>query len=223
MIDNFYKFIAEDPSIVMKTRYFREIAEQQNPNQDHAIILTGFTDSKIFAPSIIDKVPTQKNAGLELRQETEFGKKLFEFARKKLPKIIKEKNGNLEEVLNYLRNEGKFIEEDAQLLLVTCLLLVDAQNWQNLTSEHEREIHTALYIVAPQPFHNAINRLNESWGHGMTEYSYRASLSLGANGTSPLEDEQKDNIKPGHMLKQGLSAEEFQRRIENILDKWSSQ
>ena len=216
-IDNFFQFIPEETSLVIKTESFRRMNHIKDPNQDYALILTGFTDSTIFTEDVVKQVPTQENAGLKFLQETDFGKKLYSFAKGlKLKKIIENNNGDLKKTLEYLTDNGQFSKEDAQLLLVTSLLLADAQNWQNLIFKQERQIHTALYIVAPQPFHNAMIRLNLNWGNGEDEYSYRAIGSLGA--TLLENDKQKNQM--GRHLKGGLSAEEFERKIAPILNRF---
>lgn len=211
-IDNFYKFIPGNPSLVSKTLIFNDMAQEMNPGEEFAIILTGFSDSKIFTQNVLDQVPTQENAGLNISATTPLGKDLMFFARKKLPLLIGTKKGDLNEVIREIVQTTDSPEEDVRLLLVTGLLLQDRQTWQSLWYE-EKEKGTPLYIVAPMSFHDAMNRLNMTWGHGGTDYSYRASSSLGNYDEPPLED----GVKLTNYLDQGTSAEEFQRKIEPIL------
>ena len=65
-----------------------------------------------------------------------------------------------------------------RLLLATSLLLTDKQLWQSLWYEG-RPRGTPLFIITSQAFHDAMNRLNRSWGHGGVDYKYRANCSLG--------------------------------------------
>lgn len=217
LIDNFYRFMPWRPSLVRKTLTFDEIASEQNPGQDFAIILTGFSDSEIFTQETLEQVPTQKNAGLELFAHTQFGKDLLEFANGQLPLLMKEARGDLKAVLGKIVGTTGWPEEDGKLLLVTGLLLQDGQMWQSLWYEGKRK-GTPLYIVAPMSFHDAMNRLNLAWGHGKLDYSYRASSSLGSWNEPPLED----GVKLENYHKQGPSAQEFKRRINPILSQIKS-
>lgn len=213
-IDEFYRFIPGNSSLVGKTQIFNEIAEKQNIEQDFALILSDFSGSNIFTQEILEQVPTQNNAGLDIREQTPFGNNLLEFATNQLPLLIKETKGDLNAVLRKIVGTEDW-QEDAKLLLVTGLLLQDRQTWQNLWYER-KEKGTPLYIVAPMNFHDAMNRLNLSWGHGVIDYRYRASCSLGDKDEPPLEDE----IELKNYHEQGLSLEEFKRRIEPILNQF---
>ncbi|MDD2656027.1 MAG: hypothetical protein PHQ18_00435 [Patescibacteria group bacterium] len=219
-IDDFYKLMPDlKPSFVAKARIVDSIASLQKPNEACTLILTGFTDSKIFTEETLEQVPTQEQAGLYTKKETEFGKNLLKFAEKLLPKIISAKNGNLNEVLNFLTDNATFTEQDAKLLLATALLLQDIHQWQDLW--YERMTNKAVfYIVAPQPFHDAMNRLNMNWGHGLTDYDNRASITFGAHNTSPLEKIDDEEQVAGNKLKKGLEMQEFERRIAPILNRF---
>lgn len=220
-IDEFYRFYPVRLSLVRKTLTFDRIAENQQPEQDFAIILTGFTESAIFTQQILDQVPYQPNAGLDVSSErTQFGNDLLMFAARKLPSLIKKENGDLSAVLETIMKTGNFPEEDARLLLVTGLLLQDIQAWQDLWYEQKawegkKPKGTSLYIVAPKSFHDAMNRLNIHWGHIAVDYRYRAANSLGNADEPPLEDTDVET----RYYKQGISGEEFQRRIGPILDR----
>lgn len=212
-VDEFYRFTPGNSSLVSKTKLFNEVAEEQNPEQDFALILTGFTESDIFTQEVLEQVPTQNNAGLDLLKRTEFGRELIYFAHKQLPLIIEQEKGDLGAVLKKIIGTQDGQEENARLLLVTGLLLQDMQAWQDLWYEGKQK-GTPLYIVAPLSFHDAMNRLNLGWGHGGTDYSYRASCSLGNNNKPPFEDIELQNYH-----EQGLSAEEFERRIKPLLER----
>lgn len=214
-IDDFYRFIPGRASLVAKTQIFDEIAQEQNPEQDFAIILTGFSDSEIFTREILESIPTQNKAGLDVSETTPFGRELLDFATNQLQLLMEETKGDLNATLHELTKAGGSPEEDAKLLLVTGLLLQDRQTWQKLWYEGRKK-GTSLYIVAPMSFHDAMNRLNLGWGHGVTDYSYRASCSLGNEGEPPLED----GVKLKNYHDQGLSSQEFQRRVEPILNKF---
>ncbi len=214
LIDDIYAFIPETASLVYKTQIFDKIASEQNPREDFAIILTGFSDSEIFTQEILEQVPTQNNAGLGPGKETPFGQDLMEFATGQLRLLIEEEKGDLKAVLGKIVGTKKgYPEEDGKLLLATGLLLQDIQVWQNLWYESKKK-GTMLYIVAPMSFHDAMNRLNLGWGHGGIDYSTRASNSLGNEDAPPLEDGVE--LKNYHY--QGLSSEEFKGRIEPILN-----
>lgn len=213
-IDEFYEFIPRKCSLVMKVVIFNDVATDQDPDQQFAIILTDFSNSKIFKQEILEQVPTQKNAGLRLDKETSFGKTLLKFARNQLPLLIEEENGNLVAVLERIIKITGREEKDVNLLLVTWLLLQDIQAWQTLWYENAKK-GTPLYIVAPKSFHNAMNRLNLFSEHWWVDYSYRAWNSLG-NEEQPLLE---DDIDEFNYNEQGISSEEFQKRIEPILNK----
>mgnify|MGYP001485686259 CR=1 FL=1 len=100
----------------------------------------------------------------------------------------------------------------SKLLLVTCLLLQDIQRWQDLWYENKVE-GTPLYVVAPMVFHDAMNRLNASWGHGAFDYQYRAANSLGDNAKPLFEP----NIELPNYREQGLSLEQFRQKVEEFL------
>jgi len=214
-IDSFYRFIPGNASLVRKTQIFDEIAQEQNPGQDFALILTDFSGSVIFTEEILGRVPTQDNAGMDIFHTTSFGNDLLKFAGGRLPLLIEEAKGDLSAVLQKITGSRDVLEEDAKLLLVTGLLLQDRQMWQNLLYEG-RKRGTPLYIVAPMYFHDAMNRLNLGWGHGGTDYSYRASCSLGNESEPPLDD----GVELKNYHDQGLSSEEFKRRIEPILNQF---
>lgn len=215
-IDEFYKFIPGNSSLVAKTEIFNKIAKEQNPEENFAIILTDFAESDIFTPEILEQIPNQDNAGLNPMQKSEFGKKLWDFIRQQLPLIIQKEKGNLDAVLKQITGVQDSEEKNAKLLLATGLLLMDIQAWQNLWNESGNE-ETSLYIVAPMSFHDAMNRINLAWGHGVADYEYRASCSLGSNIRSPFEDINEDEELQSYE-KQGLSAEEFKQKIEPLLD-----
>lgn len=214
-IDYFYRLFPSNPSLVMKVQTFDKVITRQHPAEESAIILSGFTESEIFTQSTLKQVPCQRSAGLDIFEPTQFGKDLLEFAYGRLSSLIEKCNGDLRIVLKIILEAGDFLEEDARLLLVTGLLLQDAQRWQSLWYEG-RERGTPLYIVAPMSFHDAMNRLNFGWGHGNLDYRYRASNSLGNHDEPPLED----NVFTEDYDKQGLSPDEFQRRVGPIIDKF---
>jgi len=217
-IDSFYKFIPSNASLVAKTELFNEIAGKQDSQQNYAIIISDFTGSNVFTQEVLEQIPTQRNAGLEIFSNTEFGIKLSDFSQKKLPIIIERANGDLRTVISVI---GGGQERDARLLLATGLLLQDAQKWQGLSYEN-KEKGTPLYIVAPFSFHNAMNRLNFDWGHGGPDYRYRASCSLG-DFDEPVFGELKSYYDFSTIYhKEGLSQEEFRRRVEPILLSSSS-
>lgn len=215
-IDDFYKFFPGNPSIVGKVRIFDCIVQEQNSKKNYAIIITDFTGSKIFTEEIINQVPYQENAGLDPFQPTDLGKCLYHFAMYDvvLAKMLENKKGDLGAVLDHIVDISKCPREDAQLLLVVSLLMQDKINWQNLAYEWT-EKGTPLYIVAPMNFHDAMRRLNlQAIGTG-DEYHFRASISYGAYHMPPLED----NVEIKEYYTQGLSHEEFEKRIKPILDK----
>lgn len=215
LVDDFYHFIPGNPSLVSKTQIFDEIATEQQPSQDFAIILSGFTESRIFTQSTLKQVPYQGNAGIEPGKTTQFGNELLDFATKRLQSLIEENNGNLDVVLKQMSEAGNFPEDHVRLLLATSLLLQDMQKWQNLWYE-SRIKGTPLYIVAPMSFHDAMNRLNFGWGHGGLDYRYRASNSLGNNDKPPLEN----NVVTEEYYSQGLPSDDFQRKVGPILEKF---
>lgn len=213
-VDQFYHFAQGNLSLVLKTSIFNEIAKEQNPGQNYALILTGFTDSDIFTQKVLEQVPTQDNAGLDISRKTEFGKELIDFARNQLPLIIEQEKGDLNAVLKRIIGTREGQDNNARLFLVTCLLLQDIQMWQNLWYESKGK-GTPLYIVAPLYFHDAMNRLNYGWGQGVVDYRYKASCSLGDHREPPLEEE----IVLQSYHEQGLPAEEFKRRIKPLLEE----
>lgn len=211
-VDDFYTFLSEQPSLVEKTRAFDRLTKITKPGQDFAIILSDFTGSKIFTEQILEQVPTQLNAGLELDNEYPLKKRpLFDFATTRLPKLIEQEKGNLDTVLKIISGDQGEVEENARLLLATGLLLQDRQLWQQLRYET-----TALYIVAPMNFHDAMNRLNKSWGFGDEDYSHRAHNALG-NHDKPLLEE---SVELKDYKEQGLSAEEFEKRVGPLLEQF---
>ena len=207
-IDDFYKFLPGILSLVAKTRAFERVRKRMFPQENFALILTDFSDSRVFTQEILDQVPNQDNAGLELLERSSFGERLIEFAQN-LGGIFEQQRGDLNAVLKII-GKGKETEE-TRLLLATGLLLQDKQIWQGLWYERKEE-GTSLYIVAPLSFHDAMNRLNLGWGHGGIDYRNRASLSLGDWDKPPFE---KVELTKYHQ--QGLPFEEFKRKIEPYL------
>ena len=64
-----------------------------------------------------------------------------------------------------------------------------------------------------------MNRLNLYWGHGPIDYRVRASNMLGNLDEPLLEDKLESEVELRDYHSQGLPLEEFQRRIEPILNQ----
>lgn len=207
-IDVFYGYAPRILSIVEKIRHFdTERQERGLPNR-YAIVLTGFGESILFPTQALQSIPVQENAGLGILKNTEFGKLLSHTSNMLVYAI--EQHGSLNALLEHTCSR---FGEDGNLFLATCLLLQDRQTWQELWYEWTgSEGGTSLFIVAPPCFHDAMNRLNLSWGHGHTDYAYRATLGRSDQALS------KDGEEPEPYHKQGLSSEEFERRMRPILN-----
>jgi hypothetical protein len=202
----------------------------------HAVVLTGFSQSKIFTDQTLAAIPSQcaafpgslgeGHATVPENNET-FQTKFSDFLYGGLKHLL-ETNQGLESAVQSLAAITN--ENDARLLLGTALLLQDAQAWQSLWYESKKGGGVPLYIVAPQSFHDSMNRLNVSWGHGPMDYRYRAANSLRAQDY-PMFDirdgrllfekdfiEESLNSPPGSFINRGLDAENFQNRVGPLLD-----
>ncbi|MCA9373223.1 hypothetical protein KC921_03965 [Candidatus Woesebacteria bacterium] len=216
-IDDFYVFLPGTPSLVTKTQIFDEVAAEQQPAVDFAIVLSDFTRSKLFSQEILEQIPSQDNAGMNPYHQTHFGISFLHSAETQLVPLLLKSEGDLSAVVSDIRTVTDCSEEDAKLFLVTNLLLKDRQMWQNLWYEGKAK-GTPLYIVAPMSFHDAMNRLNLNWGHGGTDYNYRAKNSLGSNNNPPLDD----GVEVSRYHEQGLSATAFSKRMQPILNAFAT-
>lgn len=202
-IDNIYSFFPGNASLVYKTELF----EDRKREGEYAIILTGITDSEIFTQKVLEQIPQQYNAGLDFfRGCSELGTKLYEFSNG-MDIVLERNNGSLKKTLEEIAEKGDL--EDAKLFLATNLLLQDKQTWQDLWYEKKGK-GTPLYIVAPQTFHDAMNRLNLSWGHGTCDYNYRATFG---GHDAPVFGE----YKAVPYEEQGLSADDFKTKVGRFL------
>lgn len=207
-IDVFYSYAPRILSIVGKIRHFDTERQKRGLPNRYAIVLTGFGESKLFPTQALQLIPVQENAGLGILKNTEFGKFLSHTSKMLMCAV--EQCGSLNDLLKQLCSK---FGENGCLFLATCLLLQDRQTWQDLWYEWTgSEGGTSLFIVAPPCFHDAMNRLNLSWGHGFTDYAYRATLGRRDQALS------KDGEEPEPYHKQGLSSEEFERRMRPILN-----
>ena len=212
-IDLFYQYLPAILGLVEKTLTFNYDASQQGIK--YALLLTGFTKSKVFTEEVLTLVPTQTNAGLSLPYSSmaEFGLHLYAFSEK-LPELMREESGKVSRGVRRIMGDNPALEDDAKLLVATGLLLQDKQTWQKLWYEGQDD-GTPLFIVAPISFHHAMNRMNLGWGHGVCDYNYRARCSLGAPYThlfGPI-------TKPINYHDMGLSSKEFQLKVEPLLEK----
>lgn len=201
-IDSFYSYTPGNTSLVAKVAIFNE-----GTNSQYGIILSGFSDSAIFTQKILEQVPHQFNAGLEMYQAAEpeigrFVKQLKDFTEQ-VRFLVGRCNGDINKVLDKMTLPD-VDRNDAQLLLAVSLLLADQQTWQGLWFEGKQR-GTPLFIVAPQSFHDAMNRLNRSWGHGGLDYSYRADYL----GKFELRRDDPESYE-----KLGLDFETFKQKVK---------
>jgi hypothetical protein len=214
-VDKLYTYYpTANPSFVTKTRLIFDRESIESGKQNYALLVSGFSLSKVFTGSTLEQIPSQKNVGWSLigGKNTELAEKIGIFAKNIYVKI-NEENGNIEEVIRKIARTPENIE-DARLILATSLLLQDIQAWQDLWYEGSKR-GTPLYIVAPVLFHDAMNRLNMCWGHGGTDYRYRAMVLR--NNESPFFDIYDEEKAPGYR-EQGLSTKEFEKKVSKFLD-----
>lgn len=211
-VDTFYAYKPDIPSLVYKT-----VAFNNESAKNYTLILSGFTQSSFFTRELLESIPTQDHCGLGLGKVTEFGRAFDSFRRSR----FKQKLGpDLTSLVTLMAQNDPDKIEDARLLVCTCLLLSDGQAWQTLWYENSDK-GTPLYIVAPRPFHDAMNRLNVCWGHGAMDYQYRALNSFGA--WEPFFDDKEDPEGEVALMNQGLSGDEFRRRITPLLESTKGQ
>lgn len=206
-VDDYYRYTPGIVSLVGKTRSFNQDSLQEN--KAYSLILTGFTDSNIFTELKLNDVPTQEEAAMDRNSpDTNFSQKLHNLTDN-ISYLMGEAQGNLHYLLDkYAITKEK--KEDLRLLLVTLLLLQDKQKWQNLGRQFGNS--TELVIVAPKPFHDAMNRLNITWGHGGLDYRRRAEESLFAIDQPLFQPESKQSYAD-----QGLKFQAFKGRVEESM------
>ena len=151
-------------SLVRKVLLLDSISKQDAQGRTYAVILTGVSQSGIFTEEILDRVPDQAS----LRSRPALYADLLEFSGEPLHVLISR------------GPQGIANSHQVRLALGTSLLLQDRQTWQDLWYERSMNGGVPLYIVAPKKFHDAMNRLNEDWGHTLHDYHKRASYSLGS-------------------------------------------
>src|SRR3989344_930416 len=208
-VDEFYRYLPSVTSLSEKTRLLSKISKERR-----SVVLTGFTSSVLFAQGVLEKIPNQVEIGMDpLKVDPDqlaLAIRTNKFAMS-LPDLFSTKNGDLKAVLQFLTPDESLFD-GTKLLLATSLLLQDRQTWQSLWYERAKEGGIPLYIVAPESFHNAMNRLNYNWGHGTFDYHYRANNSLGANDEPPFE--LYDGAK---WLQRGSPFVDFKRIVDPIL------
>ena len=229
-IDEYYQFMPSYLSIVGKTTEISRRKMRDNSGRPYTFVLTGFTDSAIFRQDVLEMIPNQYEIygdSVTGRKPISVVKEFEEFSRYTTAELFVNNKGNLKGVIEALSNYGK--KDDAELLLCSTLLLHDQQMWQSLGYGGCKEEGVPLYIVAPFEFHEAMNRMNISWGHCPLDYNYRAHHSLRANGYPPIsvidgklkqEIEYLEEKKPELFYKKGIKGEEFETRIKPFLDKF---
>lgn len=220
-IDKFYSYRPVTLSFVYKTEIFSEHQASHKSEKPYALIIAGFTESETFTYRTLSDIPRQ---GEIFRDPEDIEIKVDRFARNKLHMLFSD-NGSLEKVL-----QETVIGDlnDYKLLLCTGLLLQDCQTWQNLWYQSKKGEGVPLFIVAPSEFHEAMNRLNECWGHGARDYHYRASCALGASDYPPFsivnsklktyDDCIKESLSDDYKYNTGLNREKFRKRIGYILE-----
>lgn len=217
-MDDFYSYSTVNPSLTRKVRHtFSRENLKDDKGRPYAIVLSNFLNSKVFTEDNLLAVPHQDQAFK--------GNNLFKFAES----IILKEYSTLSELLSNLKSSCPSAkDEDLSLLLCTSLVLQDFQSWQDLSYEGSRGEGTPLYIVAPRTFHDAMNRLNLTWGHGAMDYNYRASCSLRSHNYPPFEivdgkvktkdDCIQERLQTLGFEFKGLSNEDFNKRVCSILD-----
>lgn len=238
-IDDFYRYIPDSwrlmrphTSLTFKVRQLSVEKMYDKQKKPYALVLTGFTQSKVFSATTINEIPHQDDAGFLYSHYTPFAKSLYEFSTKKFPLLLEQENGFLQHLFySFAKKMPGVHDDDIRLLAATALMLVDGQSWQSLWHDG-----IPLYVVAPKPFHDAMNRLNFCWGHGAMDYQYRAMHSLRANNYPVFEvidgkfktesDFRKEFNRENYITSpdpsmKGLDAKEFERRVKPLLDRLS--
>lgn len=228
-IDTFLQYVPFQ-GFVGKAGVFTLRQIRDDTGKPYVLLLSDFSSSKIFDAYTLNRIPSQKNAGLDVYKTMSLGDRLLCFSstgqRDGLPAIMDYVDGDITKVFeHYSRITGddpRITLADQKLLTATALLLGDRQTWQNLWYEQKEGV--PLYIVAPTNFHDAMNRLNQRWGHGIHDYSYRASCSLGARDTPIFDNVEgtvltKDEIKRPNYADMGISQAEFEARVGPLLEK----
>lgn len=238
-IDDFYRYIPDSwrlmcphTSLTFKVRQLSAEKMYDKQKKPYALVLTGFTQSKVFSATTINEIPHQDDAGFLYSHYTPFAKSLYDFSKNKFPLLLVHEHGSLQNLLfSFAQKISGVREEDIRLLAATALMLADGQSWQSLW-----HVGIPLYVVAPKPFHDAMNRLNFCWGHGAMDYQYRAMHSLRANNYPIFEvidgkfktesDFRKEfNLEnyiasPDPRMK-GLDAKEFEQRLNPLVEQFS--
>lgn len=212
-VDQLYRFDLDQDGLVGKLFSFNDQLKEHALDPKYAFVVTDFADSIVFDDQTLANIPHQEAAGLKHGAFTKLGDVLYNFGRRGVSELLKESKGDLRTTLDTMMDRSRASEADAKLLLATSLLLQDEQRWQDPWYEHAPGDQTSLFVVGPKSFHDAMNRLNDYWGHGTHDYAYRSANSLG-NFDAPLFDEEP----PVVIYKdQGPDSETFSARIEPVL------
>lgn len=194
------------PALPNKIRYQLSDMDGVMFHQDkdpYLILLSGFADSVVFDEATLQKVPQQGN----MPPSDTFN----DFCSYKLCELLGHHKA-LAKLVEAMAANKKDRTEDIKLTIATALLAANGQSWQMLCYQSKHGI--PLYIVAPQSFHAAMNRLNALLGHGAHDYHYRADNSLGANDHAlvALRDGkivEAEDMPPINHFKGGISKEEM--------------
>ncbi len=216
-IDDFYDYAPQNNSLILKTR----ILLDEIGRDKYALILSGFTSSKIFKENLLKQLPTYrklalKNQGKQFNPDedpdelTEFAQDFRQFNTKLSELIAKHKD------IRLVRSElSKFLStEDAELLIISNLLMANT-DWQALWFD----INIPTVIVAPYEFNHAMARMDQYYDYSPFDYVIRARFKY-----DPVfwfeENEPKivDEFKTRNVY-EGGDQEAYKERIEVALSK----
>ena len=230
-------------SVIVMAQKLTKLGYVKDSNgRNYVIVITGVSRSVLFTENILRQIPSREhlesslaaepyfralNGTLALNQsQVFFGKSMAENITK-LAQLVKQKTGTSPD------------SECIKLWLQFYILNHDV-DWQSLWYEYTDNsgLGVPVYIVAPESFHSAIDRMHDNWTKSPHDYRYRSSHSLGGNIMPAIDSIDEKVMLSGELLeylrpkqgdtpesskllnypRRGISPQEFKRRTQHIVD-----
>ncbi len=217
-IDAFYQYQSQDwdqgpPSIVEKMRCFGAENPVPRDGRPNLMILTNVSGSDLFDEAILRKVPMESVA---------FNTPGFrDFVFYRLQSQIKKYGGPVKFLQEMIRLNPDS-KDQIKLVICTAIIASNQRGWQKLP--HAK---VPLVIIAPQPFNDALNRINNGQGAWSMEYMYRASTHVDepmfdtATDGRPFVRGPKQRIsyeRNAEAYLSGASKEEFEEAFAKLIE-----
>ncbi len=230
-VDTFFQYRPEEFDLTDKVHFFNPI---YSPNKKkYFIVLSDFCSSQLFDEQTLTDMPSQEQLGMRLGSKSSNEYIVFSDPRnkfdEKIVSALRKSDGHVDKMLTDLQSQYSTVASNDVKLLVATKILNKMSNWQKLWYENSDGV--PLYIVAPEAFHHAMNKIRMHDGHTPYEYQYRAQslakdfpileLVDGKIDSLYLNDDSNPYEKMGEQQRRfqalGITGAEFYRRFGKMI------